>query len=86
MSRNTGSESLPLAAPLYKSCRVVAVFQKYKEFFLIRPAAVTQWFRVFAPHANVVCSNLSREVVKTSSDSSTTKPSAIGVVVTGPQR
>ena len=61
-----GNESLPLDAPLQKSCRVVAVFQKYKEFFIkifflkIRTAAVTQWVRVFALHANVVCSNPSR--------------------------
>ena len=50
-------------------------------------AAVAQWVRVFAPQGWVFESQQRQtQVVKTGSDSSTAKRSAIGMSVTGPRR
>ena len=51
-------------------------------------AAVAQWVRALAPQAKgwVLESKRQTLVVKTGSDSSTAKRSAIGVSVTGPRR
>ena len=52
-------------------------------------AAVAQWVRVFAPQAEgwvFESQQRQTQVVKTGSDSSTAKRSAIGMSVTGPRR
>ena len=52
-------------------------------------AAVAQWVRVFAPKAEgwvFESQQRQTQVVKTGSDSSTAKRSAIGMSVTGPRR
>ena len=56
---------------------------------LYRAAVVAQWIRAFAPQAEgLVFESQPRQtlIVKTGSDSSTAKRSAIGVIVTGPRR